>query len=131
MTKSERRSLAPVTIRPATRRDLEKFYRTTDIRQSRIADVGVVRGRIIGCGGVAFVDGMAFVFLDLKPSARRYKVALVKAARGVIERVRTSGTRIMYANLDPDEPGAERWVRSMGFLPTDEPGLFAWRASEQ
>lgn len=123
-----RSSLPPVTIRRATREDLEKFYRTKNIKQSRIADVGLVRGRIIGCGGVAFIDGMAFVFLDLKPSARRYKVSLVKAAWRIINEVRSKGCRVMYANLDPNEPGAERWVTSMGFLPTEEPGLYQWRA---
>lgn len=113
-------------IRPATRADLEKFYRTKTIRQTLSARVGIVNGRIVGCGGVAWVDGRVFVFLDLKPSARRYKIALVKTAMDVIKDVRESGCRIMYAHCDFTEPGAKRWLERLGFKPTLKPGLYRW-----
>jgi hypothetical protein len=82
--------------------------------------VGLLRGRIVGCGGVAYTGGMAFAFCDFKPSARRYKVTIVKAARAIIDKV-------LWANVDPDEPGAVRWVTTLGFKPTRIPQIFMWR----
>jgi len=110
----------------ATRADLEKFYGKNNVRQTMTARVGLVRGRIVGCGGVAYVDGRAFAFCDLKPSARRYKISIVKAARDVIEKVRADGCRVMYAEADANEPGAVRWLTSLGFEPTMKSGLFRW-----
>ena len=114
-------------IRQATRADLEKFYGKGNVRQTMTARVGIVRGRIIGCGGLAYIDGKVIAFCDLKPSARRYKVSLVRAAREVIDTVRATGCRVMYAQLEPGEPGAMRWTASLGFEPTKEPGLVRWQ----
>ena len=121
------RKLAPVTIRDATRADLTKFYGEPS-KQTVIARVGIVRGRLVGCGGVAYVAGVPFVFCDLKPSARRYKVTIVKAAAALIDEIRAKGCRVMFADLDPDEQGAERWTKRMGFKPTAKPGRMKWLA---
>lgn len=114
-------------IRQATRRDLEKFYGRDNVQQTMLAVVGIVRGRIVGCGGCAWVDGKVFVFCDLKPSARRYKVSIVKGAREIIEKVRSNGCRVMWAEVDDSEKNARRWVRSLGFKPTLKPNLYMWR----
>lgn len=92
------------------------------------ARVGLVRGKIVGCGGVAYVDGRVIAFCDFKPSARKYKISIVKAALKIIGEVRARGCRVMYADIDPDEPGAVRWVTSMGFKPTMKPQLYRWQA---
>lgn len=125
----KRTRLARPVVRPATQADILAFYKKP-LQQTVIAKVGVVRGRIIGCGGVAYIDGKAFVFFDLKPSARRYKVTIVKAAKQVIDEVRANGCRVMWADLDPDEVGAERWARSLGFEPTLKARLYRWQSGQ-
>jgi hypothetical protein len=122
-----RKKLAPVTIRPATRDDLEKYYRTKKIQYTQTAFVGVVRGRLVGCGGVAYAEGRVIAFCDLKPSARRYKMSIVRAAYKVIKHVQETGVKIMYAEANPDEPGAERWLTSLGFEQTTVRGIYSWR----
>ena len=124
MTRDSRR---PV-IRPATAEDLAKFYGAGKFASTAIATVGLINGKIVGCGGLAFVGGRTIAFCDFKKSARRYKLAIVKAARDVIAAARRNGVRVMYADLDPNEPGADRWVRSLGFVPTDKPRLYRWMA---
>lgn len=121
-------SLVKPVIRVATKADLDRFYGKGKFTATTRAIVGLVRGRIVGCGGIAFVAGKVWAFCDLKPSAYRYKVSLVKAAAGVIAEARAQGIRIMWAEMDTTEPGAERWLRSMGFMPTSTPRIYRWMA---
>src|SRR3990167_9841860 len=120
--------LSKPVIRPATRADLEKFYRTKTIKQTLSAWVAIVRGHIVACWGLAWIDGLVFVFCDLKPSARHYRMSIVRAGRAFIAEVRAKGCRVMYADRNLDEPGAVRWLKSLGFEPTRKPGLFRWQA---
>lgn len=122
------RALPKPTIRPATQEDLDRFYGKGKFGLTTTAMVGLVNGRIVGCGGIVFSGGRVIAFCDFKRAARRYKVSIVKAARDVIARARANGIRVMYADLDPKEPGADRWVRSLGFEPTDKPRIYRWMA---
>ena len=122
-----RRKLARPVIRPATRADLDKFYPPGKFKSTVTATVGLIRGKIIGCGGVAHVDGKTVAFCDFYPLARRYKVSIVRAAMKVIAEAKARH-RVIYTELDPDEPGAERWVKSLGFEPTMQPRIFRWIA---
>lgn len=99
-----------------------------DVRQTMVARVGVVDGQIVGCGGVAYVDGHPIVFCDIPPEGRRYKVAIVKAANEVIGSVRASGCKVMFAYIDSSEPNARRWVARMGFKPTLTDNVYRWSA---
>lgn len=117
--------LGKVTIRPATADDIARFYKGR-YPFTATAIVGVVRGRIIGCGGVGQVDGRLVAFCNLKPSARRYKISLVKAAIGIIAEAKAGGAKYIWAEADPREPGAVRWLASLGFKPTTHPRLFRW-----
>lgn len=114
-------------IRPATREDLDKFYNGKFRFQfTTIAMVGLVRGRVVGVGGVAYVDGKLVAFAEFKPSARRYKVTIVKAAILAIEQAKAAGARFIWARADPREPGAVRWMTSLGFKPTNMPQMYRW-----
>lgn len=116
-------------IRPATREDIARFFKGKYPFTSN-AIVGVVRGRVIGIGGVGYVpttEGRRLVaFCDLKPSARRYKVTLVKAAAQIIETAKANGAKYIYAEADPKEPGAVRWITSLGFKPTALARIYRW-----
>jgi hypothetical protein len=115
-------------IRPATRADIEKLYPKGEFTATTRAMVGLVRGRPVGIGGIALVDGRLYAFAYFKKSARRYKVSIVKAAIGVIEEAKASGARFIYCETDPNEPGAVRWVTSLGFRPMHKPGVYRWTA---
>lgn len=118
------KSLPRPVIRRATRADLEKFYRTKTIRQTLSAKVGIVNGRIIACWGLAWIDGVVFVFFDWKASALRYRVTMIKAGRALMDEAREMGIKVMWAQRDPTEPGAGKWLHCLGFKPTLKPGLY-------
>lgn len=119
-------SASRVVVRPATREDFAAFDGRTP-EHTAWAVAGVVDGRVIGLGGFMRRQGWLFAFCDLTPEARKYKVTMVKTARRILDEARKSGRRYIYAIADPDEPGAERWLQSLGFEPVGE-GMFKWRA---
>lgn len=125
-----RRPLLKPVIRPATREDIIAFHGKPYPFTSR-AVVGLVRGRRIAIGGVGDVDGRLFAFYAMKPSARRYKVSIVKAAAAVIEAVKADGAKFIWAIVDPKEPGSRRWVEAMGFKPTVTPHRYRWARGGQ
>lgn len=114
-------------VRAATEKDIRKFYKG-DNRHTVRAKVAVVRGRIIACGGVAYINGRPFAFLDLKPSARKYAVTLLRETLGVIEEFKQNGHKVIYTERNDKEPGVDRWLARIGFRPTPTPGLYAWQA---
>ena len=118
-------------IRPATRADLDRFYGTGSLPVTVRAMVGLVDGEIVGCGGISEIDGILVAFCDFAPRARRYKLAIVKAASAVIAAAQADGARHIYAEADPDEPGAVRWMTSLGFRPTGQPRMYRWAAAGQ
>lgn len=99
-----------VELRPATAEDLRAFYGKAPPFTCR-AVVGVVDGKPVGIGGIGYAGSYRAFFCDLKPEARRYKVAIVKAARVVL----SMATGRTFAAASPDEPGAPRWLERMGF----------------
>lgn len=86
--------------------------------------IGEVDGRIIGMGGLAFVDGRWIAFCDLTDEARPYKVSIVKAGRAVMEEARRAGHKFIYAETDDKEPMAKRWLESLGYQPQQEKGIY-------
>ena len=118
--------LPPVSVRRATRADLEAFGEMRH-KPTVKAWVGEVDGRIIGVGGFYFKDGHWVGFADLKEEARRYKVRFIKVARMAVEDMRLSGHRYIYAEVDPDFPMAPRWIESLGFE-MQASGLWRWQA---
>jgi len=117
-------------IRPATRADLAAFYGPGKLPLTVRAVVGLVDGAVVGCGGISEIDGILVAFSDFRPTARRYKLAIVKAAAAVIAEAQRSGARFIYAEADPHEPGAERWMRALGFRPTGRARFYRWAATE-
>lgn len=114
-------------IYQAQREDLLKFYKGSPPSFTMSAWVGSVNGRIIACGGIGYLNGQAFAFLDLKPSARKYKLSLVRAAKQSIESAKTFCS-IIFAQVDKDEPNARKWLYHLGFSDTDNEGIMVWRA---
>lgn len=126
MRKSER----PV-IRPATKADLDAYYALHPQQAPRptvTAWVGYLGDEPIAVGGFAHVGGKLIAFFDEDPKARPFKITLVKAARKMVQTMAAKG-RVMYAQIDPKEPGATRWVKSLGFKETGIADIYQWRDS--
>lgn len=101
-------------IREATREDIEGFSPMQN-KPSIIAVAGELNGAVVLLAGIAFSNGRWFAFCDLRDEARPYKMTIAREAKRFYERVRKMGIRFIYAEADPDEPNAVRWITSLGF----------------
>jgi len=116
-----------VTVRRATADELAALAPSND-RPTIKAWVGVVGGQIVGIGGLAFRNGRWIAFCDLTDKARRHKRAIVAAGSAVMHEARWAGHRFVYAQPDPNEPIAGRWLESLGFQLDKKTGLYRWQA---
>jgi hypothetical protein len=136
-----------VTLRPTIAADLSQVIGEPLPYRIR-AITGIVDGRVIGIGGIAFPPAgpvIAFAQLasapstDLRgergqegiPEARRFPVAFHRAGLLVVEMIRESGVHEVVATADPDSEVAARWLTRLGFMPAvfqriDGRLLFVW-----
>jgi N-acetylglutamate synthase-like GNAT family acetyltransferase len=114
-------------VRPATREDIEAFS-DLPMKPTLRAWVGEVDGRIIALGGFALANGRWFGFCDLKDEARQYKMTIARAGKRIIAEAKKQGIKFVYAEADRDEPGAVRWLSSLGFsIDPRTTFLYRWR----
>ena len=66
-------------------------------------------------GGLAFGGGRWVGFLDLTDDARKYKYRIARMAIRVMDEAKRMGLRYVWAEVDENEHGAEKWQRSLGF----------------
>ena len=122
--------MAHVIVRSATKADIEAFSGMAD-KPTLKAMVGEIDGRIIGIGGVALAKGRWFGFVDLTEEARPYKMHIMRAAKRVLAEAKREGIRFIYAEASPHEPGAIRWLTSLGFKIDPRSQLFyRWSAND-
>lgn len=109
--------MANVTLRPTESSDWAQV--ASEPLPFRIRAMSAeVDGRVIGIGGLAFQpDGMVVAFVQLAADAKRYPVALHKAALATIDMAARLGLKRLYALCDSDIEAAERWLRRLGFVP--------------
>lgn len=103
-----------ITIRPATKEDMEQFKAYSE-KPTMLAWVGEEDGEIIGIGGVARSKGYWIAFCDFTEKARKHKTKIVRTARMVMDEIAKRGIRYVYAEADHSEPRAVKWMESMGF----------------
>ena len=116
-------------IRKATHSDIEAFS-SMAMKPTIQAWVGDLDGKIIGIGGFAFSHGRWFGFCDLTDEARKYKLTLVKTAKMVMQEAQKQGIRFIYAEVSDVEPGAMRWLKSLGFsLDPRSLCLYRWKGN--
>lgn len=115
-----------IELRPATAEDLRAFAGGPAPTAKAVA--GVLDGAVVALGGLAFVDGKVVAFCNVTPSIRKYPVLIHRTALRVMADARRAGHRIIYAQPDPDEKNASKWLGRLGFKPVDENGtLWRWR----
>ena len=100
-------------IRAATPVEIAAYH--DDLAKHVIeADVAIVGNRIVGMGGFCELDGRHWVVLNVEPEARLYGVRIV---RSLLRKLHTV-ERTVFIQCDGGR--AERLVRLLGFVPTDE-----------
>lgn len=121
-------SVSKITVRPATREDIDAFSDMAD--KPTIRAVAAERdGRIIGIGGIAFSGGRWFGFIDLADEMRPHKMTIARAAIRFLSEARSNGIRYIYAEVSPKEPGAAAWLHSLGFrLDARSQRYYRWSA---
>jgi N-acetylglutamate synthase-like GNAT family acetyltransferase len=115
-------------VRVATREDIDAF---SDLKNKPTirAYVGEVDGEIVAIGGLAFAKGRWFGFCDLREPARKHKMTIARMGKRIMDEAREMGIRFVYANVDPSEPTAERWLTRLGFEPDPRTlVLYRWRS---
>jgi len=120
----------PLVLRHATRADIAAYSDMAD-KPTIKAMVGDLDGRLLGIGGMAFIDGRWFAFCDVTEEGRAYKRAIIKAALDVMRDAARDGVKYIYADPDPKEPGAIPWMERFGFRPDPRSSrLYRWSAKE-
>ena len=115
-------------IRPATGDDIEAFSKLRN-KPTIMAWVGDIDGRIVGIAGFARTGGRWYGFCDMHDEARPYKMKIARAAKRAMQEANRRGIRFIYAQTDPNELGAERWLKSLGFrVDPRTPSLYRWVA---
>lgn len=115
-------------VRRAAREDIEAFTDAPN-RPSLLAWAGEIDGKIVGIAGLAFVKGRWVAFCDLLPEAREYKYKIARTAVRIFAEARKRGIRFIYAEANPEEPSAVRWIESLGFeIDPRTPHLYRWKA---
>jgi hypothetical protein len=123
------RQTTKCSVRPATREDIEAF---SPLRNKPTIKALAMEcdGKIIGLAGYALVKGRYFGFCDLHEEARQYKMHIARAARRFLKAARDDGIKFIYAEADPEEPGAVRWLTSLGFTVDPRTShLLRWKGS--
>jgi hypothetical protein len=89
-------------------------------------------GRILGIGGAVYLSSGVRVFLEASAEARRFPVALHKAARMVLSHLARSGVPAVTLVVDRRWPQAEAWARRLGFgADKDGSDIWVWRPSRR
>lgn len=115
-----------IDLRPATKADFDAImdeplpYRVRAFAAWRDTD-------LLGIGGLAFLpDGTVAAFMQTVQGARRYKVAMHKAALATLAEAKRLGIRSVVALADPQIEPAKPWLARLGFRPLDIDGNEVW-----
>lgn len=106
-----------IEIRPATLADILAYSGNLPFTRAR-AWVGVEDGKVLGVGGLAYLDnGAVIAFMDIDDTVRKSaKVSICKAARTAIRWAISNGLTEINALKADDVPAAERFLMRLGFL---------------
>lgn len=118
--------MSRVVLRPATRADFDAMlaeplpYRVRALAAERDGD-------LLGVGGIAFQpNGVVAAFVQMRPGAHRYKVALHKAGLRMMDDVKRLGIRRVVATAEKGNAAAAPWLVRLGFRPEAVNGETVW-----
>ena len=120
--------MTTLVVRRATAEDIDAFSAMPNKPTCR-AMAGEIDGRIVALGGLALIAGRWHAFCDLTPEVRNHKIAIARTAQRLIAEARRDGVRFIYAEADPNEPGAIAWMTRLGFhLDPRSQHFYRWSA---
>jgi hypothetical protein len=111
-------------------RDMARFSRYY-LPDDFVGWVGEQDGAIVGAVCIVFLDRPILCF-EMTPGLRSERFLLHRWAKMMI-RAGLQACGELWTQQASDEPTAERWLRRLGFLPTDEyrNGERLWHLSQQ
>lgn len=115
-----------ITLRPATRADFDAML--AEPLPFRVRAFAAERdNELLGIGGIAFApNGTVAAFVQMKPGANRYKIALHKAGLRTIAEIKRLGIRRVVATAEKGNAAAEPWLARLGFQPIETSGEIVW-----
>ena len=116
-----------VQMRPATAEDIAHFS-DMEVTPTIRGWVAEQDGELLGIAGFARARGRWWAFFDITDKLRAHKKFIVKSGKKFIEEAQRQGVRYLYAEADPNEPLAVRWMESLGFELDRRSGtLYRWK----
>jgi hypothetical protein len=117
-----------VEIRPATKEDFLAFgdgaYPAYRVKK---AIAGLYKGELLALGGIAIrPDAIRIGFLDCKPAARQFPIALTRTAKQILAECKAEGVRRICATMDENIARAPAWALRLGFRPVQANGITVW-----
>lgn len=118
-----------VLFRPSVADDFVALQGSPPIYRSRCT-TATVEDRVIGIGGLVYPpDGEIWASVLMADEARQYPAAIHRAGRRAMAEFRRLGVKRVFAEAQPGNPAAERWLLRLGFVAIDVLGrkAFVWR----
>jgi hypothetical protein len=117
-----------VELRPSRPEDFLALV--GDLPPYRVKTLTAVAGeRVLGIGGLIYINGELWASVQMAPEARQFRVAIHRAGLMAMRMIRASGARRVYAEAQLENAAARRWLLRLGFEPV--PGserAFVWRS---
>ena len=116
-----------IEVRPARLADVIEYAGRLPFTRVR-AWVGVEDGKVLGVGGLAYLDnGAVIAFMDIDDTVRKSaKVSICKAARTAMRWAVANGLTEINALKADDVPAAERFLMRLGFMSVGN-GVYSMR----
>lgn len=119
----------PVTLRPTLPSDFLALIGRPPAYRCQCITAVDSDGTPLGLGGFLFPPGGdVWASVLISPAGRKYPVAIHRAGIAAMALARRQGWPVVYADAQPDNPAAERWLARLGFVQRDVAGksVFVW-----
>lgn len=108
----------------ATHEMIHKFYGAP--QKMTLRAIAMVRGDdVLGVGGFYVNDARVVMFSEFKPDGFKYKKAIVKGAKRLLNMAANTGLPV-HAVPDPDIKTAKKFLKQLGFNELFM-GVWEWR----
>lgn len=114
-----------VRFRPALPGDFIALYGCPAPPHRLRAIAAELDGELVGLGGIVYRPDGVFAFAQLAPALRSLPAAVHRAGLAGMVLIRAAGVVEVFAEAQPDNPAAERWLERFGFV--RDGGVFVWR----
>ena len=113
-----------VAFRPATAADFAALFDRPVPHRTR-AIAAEVDGELLAVGGITYRPDGVFAFAQFTPAFKLFPVAVHRAGVAGMALIRAAGVPVVFAEAQPGNPAAERWLERFGF--ELEGAVFVWR----